>query len=128
MGAKTPEHPFATLDDLKALYPALEDSERERAQSLLSLVTAAVASLCDWSDKDPAVLKLVVCQATIRVLQAGEETPIGVTSQSWMASQFQGSTSYANPTGDIYFTSFEKNLLGVDEGTVLYANPLPKEP
>ncbi|EPD78753.1 Gp19/Gp15/Gp42 family protein [Atopobium sp. oral taxon 199] len=128
MGAKAPEHPFATLDDLKALYPALEDSERERAQSLLSLVTAAVASLCDWADKDPAVLKLVVCQATIRVLQAGEETPIGVTSQSWMASQFQGSTSYANPTGDIYFTTFEKNLLGVDEGDVLYANPLPKEP
>ena len=128
MGAKTPEHPFATLDDLKALYPALEDSERERAQSLLSLVTAAVASLCDWADRDPAVLKLVVCQATIRVLQAGEETPIGVTSQSWMASPFQGSTSYANPTGDIYFTAFEKNLLGVDEGDVLYANPLPKEP
>lgn len=128
MGTKTPELPFATLDDLKALYPALEDSERERAQSLLSLVTAAVASLCDWADKDPAVLKLVTCQATIRVLQAGEETPIGVTSQSWMASPFQGSTSYANPTGDIYFTSFEKNLLGVDEGDVLYANPLPKEP
>ena len=128
MGAKTPEHPFATLDDLKALYPAFEDSERERAQSLLSLVTAAVASLCDWADKDPAVLKLVVCQATIRVLQAGEETPIGVTSQSWMATPFQGSTSYANPTGDIYFTTFEKNLLGVDEGDVLYANPLPKEP
>lgn len=128
MGTKTPEHPFATLDDLKALYPAFEDSERERAQSLLSLVTAAVASLCDWADKDPAVLKLVVCQATIRVLQAGEETPIGVTSQSWMATPFQGSTSYANPTGDIYFTTFEKNLLGVDEGDVLYANPLPKEP
>lgn len=128
MDTKTPEHPFATLDDLKALYPALEDSERERAQSLLSLVTAAVASLCDWADKDPAVLKLVVCQATIRVLQAGEETPIGVTSQSWMATPFQGSTSYANPTGDIYFTAFEKNLLGIDEGDVLYANPLPKEP
>lgn len=128
MDTKTPEHPFATLDDLKALYPTLEDSERERAQSLLSLVTAAVASLCDWADKDPAVLKLVVCQATIRVLQAGEETPIGVTSQSWMATPFQGSTSYANPTGDIYFTAFEKNLLGIDEGDVLYANPLPKEP
>ena len=106
MGTKTPEHPFATLDDLKALYPAFEDSERERAQSLLSLVS----------------------QATIRVLQAGEETPIGVTSQSWMATPFQGSTSYANPTGDIYFTTFEKNLLGVDEGDVLYANPLPNEP
>ena len=128
MGAKKPERPFATLDDLKALYPALEDSERERAQSLLSLVSSAVAALCDWSDKDPAVLKLVTCQATIRVLQAGEETPIGVTSQSWMASPFTGSTSYANPTGDIYFTAFEKNLLCVDEGDVLYANPLPKEP
>lgn len=99
MGAKKPERPFATLDDLKALYPTLEDSERERAQSLLSLVSSAVAALCDWSDKDPAVLKLVTCQATIRVLQAGEETPIGVTSQSWMAYPLYGLYVICKPYG-----------------------------
>lgn len=119
--------PFATLSDLKAMFPTLEATDEERAGLLLSLISAAVGSLCEWKSKDPAVLKLVVCQAAIRVLQAGEETPIGVTSQSWMAYPFTGSTSYANPTGDIYFTAFEKSLLGVDEGYAIFANPLPKE-
>ncbi|WP_314951611.1 Gp19/Gp15/Gp42 family protein [Lancefieldella parvula] len=119
--------PFATLSDLKAMFPTLEATDEERAENLLSLISAAVGSLCEWESKDPAVLKLVVCQAAIRVLQAGEETPIGVTSQSWMAYPFTGSTSYANPTGDIYFTAFEKSLLGVDEGYAIFANPLPKE-
>ena len=119
--------PFATLSDLKAMFPTLEATDEGRAENLLSLISAAVGSLCDVESKDPAVLKLVVCQVAIRVLQAGSETPIGVQSQSWTASPFGGSVSYSNPTGDIYFTSFEKSLLGIDEGYAIFANPLPKE-
>lgn len=119
--------PFATLSDLKAMFPTLDAKDEERAVNLLSLISAAVGSLCEWESKDPAVLKLVVCQVAIRVLQAGTETPIGVQSESWTASPFGGSVSYSNPTGDIYFTAFEKSLLGVDEGYAIFANPLPKE-
>lgn len=107
--------PFATTDDLALIYGAYSDDIHDRAEAYLVAVSAAIRAVCDYEEVDSEVLKLVCLQVTIRILQSGTETPIGVSQQSWSASPFSGSVSYSNPSGDIYFTAFEKKLLGVDK-------------
>ena len=113
--------PFASSADLFAAFPSLAD-EGERADVLLPLVSAAVRAACDWEAVDPEVLRLVTVQATARMLQAGSEAPIGASQTSWTASPFGGSTTYANPSGDVYLTAFERRLLGADVGIAFYVN------
>ncbi|AKT49902.1 hypothetical protein ADJ70_05450 [Olsenella sp. oral taxon 807] len=85
-----------------------------RARALLSAVSAAIRASCDVATVDPEVLRLVCCQATARMMQAGESGQ-GVTQESWAASPYSGSVSFANPSGDLFLTAFERRLLGIDE-------------
>lgn len=116
---------YATRADLVALHPDLEDIVEEQADAVLGMVSAAISALCDASDIDADVLKLVTCNAAARSLESG--AGIGVKSTSWGASPFSGSVTYENPTGDVYLTAFEKRLLGIDgaDMSVACANPEP---
>lgn len=113
---------YATVEDLSVVFDGYDPSQEKRAEAVLAYVSAAISALCDVKNIDHEVLKMVTCQVAMRVLQSGTQAPIGVTQSSWTASPFGGSVSYANPTGDIYFTAFEKRLLGVDEGDAFYIN------
>lgn len=119
----TAEHkPFATLEDLRYVCSAYDGASAKRAEMLLALVSSIIRQKADWEHIEADVLKLVVCQVVSRVLQAGTEAPIGATSETWQAAPFMGTVSYSNPTGDIYFTSFEKELLGMNGCTVSIVN------
>lgn len=113
---------FASVDDVQAVCPSYSETQRDRAEKLLALVSAFLRQKCDWQNIDGDVLKLVTCQVISRVLQVGSETPIGAKSEMWQAAPFMNSVSYANPTGDIYLTSFEKDLLGIGGCTVTVVN------
>lgn len=113
--------PLATPAELVAAFPSLA-GEEERAEALLPLVSAAVRASCDADAVDADVLRLVTIQATSRMMQAGAEAPIGAAQTSWTASPYGGSTTFANPTGDVYLTSFERKLLGADDGTAMFVN------
>lgn len=120
----------ASLDDLRALWPggSLDES---RAGAVLPLVSAAIDALCASEGVDPSgvpedVLRLVTCQASTRMLMASD-AGFGVTQESWGASPYSGSTSYANPTGDIYLTKTERQLLGLDGGWCGYVCPAVPE-
>lgn len=106
---------FATLEDLKADWPGFDDSMSAQAASKLAFVSASVASLCDAGAVDAEVLKGVTLNAVERILQSSGELA-GVTQESWGASPYSGSMSYANPTGDFYLTKQEKELLGITSG------------
>lgn len=117
----------ATYAQLVAMWPGEGTPDEGRAKALLPLVSAAVDAECrhagvDVMDAGEDVLALVTCQATSRMLMA-QQTGFGVTQESWGASPYSGSQTFANPTGDIYFTSAEKRLLGEDEGTCGYVMP-----
>lgn len=112
---------IATVDDLRVLYPAYTDDMQDRAVMLLDFAEASARSIC-VGDIDDQILKMVVIQATIRALQAGGDTPIGVTQTSWAASPFSGSMTYSNPSGDLYFTAQEKRLLHADTGAAFFIN------
>lgn len=114
---------FADQSDLTAMYPALESEPKARVDAVLANVSAAIAALCDTGSIDGDVLKLVTVRVAARMLQSDDSA--GVSQESWAATPFSGSTTYANPSGDIYLTAFEKRLLGID-GTdceVHFANP-----
>lgn len=100
---------FAEVSDLSAVCPDIQDESR--AEAVLSMVSAAISALCDAGSVDCEVLRLVTCQATARMLRS--DAGYGVQSESWTASPYGGSVSYANPSGDVYLTSFEKQLLGI---------------
>lgn len=114
---------FATLDDYRRVAPDYFDAQKERVESLLALTSTAISGICDTQQVSPDVLKLVCVQATMRAMQTGGEVPMGVTQTSWAATPLSGSMSFSNPTGDIYFTALEKQLLGVNAPSVSYVNP-----
>ena len=111
---------FATVEDLAALYPATDGNER--AEPMLRSVSAAIGALCDTDSVDVDILRFVTCQATARALQSGDAGQ-GVSQESWTATPYGGSVTYANPSGDVYLTAFEKKLLGVDQPWAGYVMP-----
>lgn len=120
----------ASLDDLKELWPG-GSLDEARAGVLLQLVSAAIDSMCTSDGIDPEsidadVLRLVTCQAATRMLMTSD-AGYGVTQQSWGASPYSGSSSYANPTGDLYLTKTEKDLLGIGKAWAGYICPGPDD-
>lgn len=115
---------YATAAQFRALHPDV-DAADESVGAALSMVSAAIGALCDESSVDAEVLSLVACNAAARALMPGGP---GVQSQSWGASPFSGSVTYANPSGDVYLTAFEKRLLGIDGSDMeaAWANPMPE--
>lgn len=113
----------AAVDDLRALWPEAGTFDEARAEALLPLVSAAIDGMCaadgvDASGIDEAILRLVTCQVATRMLMTSGG--YGVTQTSWGASPYSGSESFANPTGDIYLTKTEKELLGLGGGFAGY--------
>lgn len=111
---------LAEVSDLAKAWAGYSDDMESRAEALLSFVSAAIRSMCDADALDLEVAKGVACQVAARMLQSGGSP--GVSQESWTASPFGGSVSYANPTGDIYLTAFEKRLLGIDDAAAFYIN------
>ncbi|NPD32251.1 hypothetical protein HLV35_03085 [Eggerthellaceae bacterium zg-997] len=119
--------PLATPADLSLAWPGYEPSMEGRARALLSYVSAAIRSMCDADALDPELTRGVACQAAARMMQASQ-AGAGVSQESWTASPYGGSVTYANPTGDVYLTSFEKRLLGVEGGECVAAFVVPGAP
>lgn len=106
----------ATIDELRAMWPG-GTLDEARAAAVLPLVSASIDALCasegvDVSGISSEVLSLVTCQATIRMLMASD-AGYGVTQESWGATPYSGSATYSNPTGDLYLTKTERQLLGL---------------
>lgn len=104
--------PYATTEDLAVVWPGYSDDDEARANALIAMVGAALDRLCDTADTPADVLKLVTCRVVSRMLPSDDTA--GVQSESWSATPFGGSVTFANPSGDIYLTSFERTLLGID--------------
>ena len=111
---------FANPEDLKLVWSGYSELDESRATALLSLVSSVICSQANTDEIEPDILKLVTCRVVSRMLQS-DGMP-GVTQESWGASPYSGSVSYANPSGDIYLTKFEKDLLGIGDGYARFVN------
>ncbi len=114
MGGFDPSAPFATVYGLEAAWRPLEDGERERAKKLLGWAEARIRSLLPqgW-ESDGGItsnLEMVTVESVRRQMSA---PAIPATQMSQGAGAYTASVQLANPSGDWYLTSAEKDLLGI---------------
>lgn len=122
---------FATADDYKARYGAVEDEAR-----LTVLLEDATSYLLALYYKEygeeyaqgvhpvfDASAPAVCCAMVSRTLN----TPTGlegVSNVSQSADVYSASYTFANPTGDFYLTKSDKERLGIGAATVGTIAPL----
>jgi hypothetical protein len=111
--------PFASPEDLEKRWRPLSAAEKETATVLLDDASAEVRAILrragiDYlaADFDSDAAKIVVCGMVKRGMVASDATP-GVTTEQETTGPFSRSFTYANPTGDLYMTKRERQLLGL---------------
>ena len=107
---------YATIDDLEARYGEVATELRDRAAALLEDAATIIDSrvAVDISDqRQMRRLALVSCAMVNRALQAAESDAYGVSNASYTMGPFTQSATFANPSGDLYLTKGERDLLGI---------------
>lgn len=105
------EPPFAQTADLEARWHALTEDEKTRTTMLLADASQLIMdTLPGYASASALTLKGIVCAMVKRAMLAGDNA--GVSSTQQTAGPFNESISYANPLGDLYLTSAEKQRLG----------------
>ena len=110
---------YATVEDLEARYGELTDEQQEQASVLLDDAAVLIdsAATIDTEARESAA-RVVSCAMVNRALQAAESDAYGVSQATMTAGSYSQSMSFANPSGDLYFTSTEKALLGISGGYI----------
>lgn len=111
--------PFATCSDLEARYRPLLAGEQARASALLADASGFLR--CELASHgiaiDPAdelqasALRIVCCSMARRAIASaadGDYKQVSVTT-----GPFSQSRSMANPSGDLYLTRQERQVLGL---------------
>lgn len=112
---------YATVSDIEARWRALSADEQAQATVLLDDAAAMLSRLVevDKTDEGQAeLLKAVSCSMVIRSMSQTASELFGVSQSSITAGVYSQSTSYANPSGDMYLTRMEKRLLGITSGYI----------
>lgn len=110
---------FATPDDLAARWRPL--TEVEIAQAIVLLEDASARIRVEFPDVDariaavpqeldPAIPRMIVCAMVKRSMLAPSDQGAAASVQQ-SAGPYSQSTTFANPTGDLYLTSGERRML-----------------
>lgn len=87
---------------------------------MLGDAASILDSLVDVDSDDESqaeLLKVVSCNMVIRAMSAAADT-FGVSQTSMTAGPYTQSWSYSNPSGDMYLTKMERNMLGISSGYI----------
>lgn len=113
---------YATVEDVQARR--LEELTDEQA-ALVAVLLEDAAVLIDSettidtdNEKQLAAAKMVSCNVVNRALQASESDMYGVSNASYTMGPFSQSATFSNPSGDLYLSRTEKDMLNVG-GTVI---------
>lgn len=105
-----PVPPFATADDLAKTWHAFTNEESVRVNALMDTASVIVMAWAGWWQLIPAdVLCVVVCDMVKRSLL--NEDMGGITQSTQTANGFTEALTYANPSGDLYLSSLNKQML-----------------
>ncbi|MDH5132880.1 MULTISPECIES: hypothetical protein [unclassified Microbacterium] len=108
---------YATVADLEDRWRTLTSAEEARAEVLLGDAAVRLDVSCPPSVpptvSELAARKIVSCEMVKRAMATpGGVAGIGVTSVQAGAGPFQETQQFANPTGDLYLTKADRDLLG----------------
>jgi hypothetical protein len=108
---------FATTEQVEARWRTLTEAEATRATQLLLDASQLILDedmhgvLADLTAPTQTLVS-VTCSMVIRAMASGVEAGPPATQTSWGAGPFNASTTFANPTGDLYLTKSERRRLG----------------
>lgn len=111
--------PYASTADLVARWRPLTASELATATVLLGDASAMIrAEFPDTDERiaadpqtlDPDVPRMVACAMVKRAMLAGVDSPAASSVQQ-AAGPFSQTTSFVNPTGDLYIATGERRML-----------------
>lgn len=108
--------PFATAAELASRWRSLSAEEQTLAGVLLADASQMILDedkrgiLTDLTDPAGRGLKRVVCAMVKRAMLSSSGDAVSQMQQS--AGPFSMSTTYSNPSGDLYLTSAERRSIG----------------
>lgn len=107
--------PFADINDLRARWPALAETDDTRAATLLEDASDLIRTQCDqWRQCSTTTLRRVCCAVVKRAMLADTyDVPEGVSQTNQTTGPFSDGMTFANPTGDLYLLDSEKRSLGM---------------
>lgn len=108
------DEPFATVDDLQAVWRPLDPAEQTRATRLLLQASDLIRTYPHWRNATSLTLERICCAVVRRCMEADMNgTPSGVSSATETAGPFTAAYSFANPSGDMrLWPSEEAQLKG----------------
>lgn len=105
---------YATPADVKSRYAV--DADDERLEALLGDASLAIDALLAGYGKTTEDVSndalCAVCSAMVGRSVSAPPDAYGLTQQSMTAGTFSQQMSYANPSGDLYMTKREREMLG----------------
>jgi hypothetical protein len=114
--------PFATVAELEIRWRPLTDDEKAKASVLLGDASAVIRSQKPDIDDliiegllDEVIPQKIVCDMTRRQMALSQDIP-PVSQSSETVGVFSASYTFANPSGDMFLTKFEKKLLSIGSG------------
>lgn len=124
MSAST--YAFATSEDLVQRWRPLSADEAILADVLLGDAGLMLRQKVAVDETDQAqldALKLVSCNMVKRAMVANASSGIGVDETSAQMGPFHQTMHFSNPSGDLYLSAAERDLLGIDDGGYIGSIP-----
>ena len=109
---------YASHADVEARWRDLSASEEDQADILCSDASAIIDSLVTVDDGKLELARVVCCNMVIRAMSASQSDSYGLSQASMTAGPYTQSWSYANPSGDMYLTKLDKQMLGITRGYI----------
>lgn len=107
---------YATVEELEERWRDLPETEKGKAAVLLEDAAAILDAELERCGLKPEgrtdKLRYVSCQMVRRAMASGADAG-DYASLSRTAGSFNEQVTFANPSGDMYLTSNERRLLGV---------------
>ena len=103
---------YATVPDLEAYWRTLTTEEETRADTLLDYAALFIDSKVTVTTALTIAAKFVSCDMVKVAMLAGtDSSPMTAFSQT--GGPYQASVTFANPTGDLFWSSKYDTLLGL---------------
>lgn len=114
---------YATVEELSTFWRTIEESETDRAETLLALASSRLRLYAAKVDKDldfemaksedyKEAVKWVVMEAVKRAMATPIDVP-PVENYSQTAGPYSENYKFTNPSGDLWFKKAELNTLGL---------------
>lgn len=109
---------YASHADIEARWRELSATEEAQADTLCDDASAIIDALVTVDESKLELAKVVVCNMVIRAMSASQSDAYGLSQSSMTAGPYTQSWSYANPSGDMYLTKLDRQMLGIGQGYI----------